>query len=333
MIKKINIYSNFLILVSWFAIIAVSTANAEDFTQIKVLKMPVKHTVAVRSLLNETTKGTKPETMDAVLKLPGLSVMAEFKQANPWDGVTKELKKPMGKIEIGGNEVSELGVNLSLQGSKRDKAVDELLRLKMELPLGGKKYHSMQNFGSQMTVTPGRWQERACWGNAEEAWMLWQYSLIEDPKLGMAQPKTNPRPPMFVEMCWFQASASDLKTLGQAKPETREKALQWLATRAKRCRECSFWMMPNSKSGWGESVGKFELQDKEPVAEEDRFSIEGGFTTQGNQMKMAWQMETSRKGKDVTRNLASAVTPGVWEFIIIEGMPETNVLACRLSFD
>ena len=138
---------------------------------------------------------------------------------------------------------------------------------------------------------------------------------------------------MFVEMCWFQGSTSDLASLGQSKPETREKAFQWLAKRAKLWRECSFWAKPTGKAGWSEAEGKYELQDKEPVAEEERFSIVGGFAVEGGKAKMEWEVMTSRKGKEVTRNLVSIVTPGVWEFIVIDGLPDANVLACRLSRD
>lgn len=310
-----------------------SVLSAEDHTRIVILKMPAQGSAAVRAMLNEPTKAAKAETMDAVLKLQGVSEIAAFNQAAPWSGKAIKLEKPMGELKIGGIQISELGVKVRLQGSKGDDVVEELLVWEMELPTGAKSYHSLQNFGNQVAVTSGRWQERGSWGNSEESWMLWQFSSMEGSKRKTADGGGKSKSAMFVEMYWFQASTSDLASLGQSKPETREKAFQWLAKRAKLWRECSFRAMPTGKAGWSEAEGKYELQDKEPVAKEDRFSIVGGFTAEGEKAKMEWEIMMSRKGKEVTRNLVSTVTPGVWEFIVIDGLPDANLVACRLSRD
>ena len=145
-----------------------SVLSAEDHTRIVILQMPAQGIAAVRAMFNEPTKAAKAETMDAVLKIQGVSEIAVFEQAAPWSGKAIQLEKPMGEIKIGGVQISELGVKVRIQGSKGDDVVEELLVWEMELPTGAKSYYSLQNLGNQVAVTSGRWQERGSWGNSEK---------------------------------------------------------------------------------------------------------------------------------------------------------------------
>lgn len=305
--------------------------HAKENTRIVILQMPTKEADGVRAELNDSTKVSKSETMDAVLKRQGIVELAGFKQANPWRGEPVTLSKTMDGIEFDGERAKELGANLRLEGGRLGPSIEHMLSSEIALPTGGKGYRQFQNLCNRTVVKPGRWQERACWGDANESLMLWQFSTVEGHEPATKTFPGKPKAFMRVEMHWFQASSSDVITLGQSKPETRDKAFQWLSGRARRWKECGFQVRQDDQAVWSAMEGKLQLHGKQVEQEEDRFSIVGGFSDAGDLVKMNWEVTVAKKEKMLNRTLSATVTPGVWEFIAIEGLSDANVVACRLT--
>lgn len=311
-------------------VVCVSLVRGEESVRILLIQMPVNEGIIVRPDLNDSTKGLRMETMDAVLKRKG-AIKIAFNQTNPWLGDPVSLSKAMYRIEFDGAVAKELGVNLRLEGIMIDPGIEEMLTSEIALPTNGKGNREFQNLDNRVIVKPGRSQERACWGDATESLMLWQFSTVEGHEPSAKSLPGKSKTFMRVEMYWFQASANDIATLAQSKPETRNKAFQWLSGRARLWKECGFQVRQDDQAVWSAADGKLELRGKEAVAEEERFAIIGGFSVAGDFVKMDWEVADTRKGNELNRKLSAMVTPGVWEFIAIEGMTDSNVVACRLT--
>jgi hypothetical protein len=307
-------------------------SHGQDHTRIVMLQMPVKTAAAVRVLLNDPAKGSSPETMTAALKQQGVASLAGFEKADPWRNEPLELSAPMGGIDFGGERARDLGVNLTLEGGKGVAEIEEMLSTEVALPAGGKSYLQLQNLGNRVVVRPGRWRERACWGDAGRSIMIWQLSSLDAHQAGGGQAAASPRTSLHVEMHWLRVAEADLPKLAQSKPETREKAFQWLSARARLWKECGFWVTQDDKAVWSETAGKLSLRGQEAVAEETPFAIEGGFSG-ADEVKMEWKATLGNGRNEWSRVVSATVTPGVWEFITIEGLPDANVVACRLSRD
>jgi hypothetical protein len=316
-----------------FAASALISSGAES-TRVVVLQMPAAEAAAVRAELNDVQKNPEPETMDAVMKRRGLQVLAEFTEQNPWRNEPVELRKELGEIKFGGEVAQELAVKVKVEGGMTPgDGIHELLSPEIDLPAGAKSYRSLQSLGNAMTLRSGRWTERSCWGDGKQAWMVWQYPVVE------RQPEESPArddgrwDSFHVELHWFQATDADLAKVAASKSETRDKAFGWLAGRAKLWQECGFHSRKGDRMAWSLCDLKLEMEGSEVVARQDGFSLDGEITGDGDSLQLSWNLVLFDNSDTTEQKLAATVVPGVWHFLPVQGVPGANVAACRVTGD
>ena len=193
-------------------------------------------------------------------------------------------------------------------------------------------YREFENRGNCMIATLGQWQERAFWSDAKDSHMLWQFVTAEGaPDAGLTKGYGS-KEAVWVEMRWLKATPDDAVKLKQAKPETSEKALEWLSGRAKLWRQCGFRVRPGDPASWRSSQALLKLEKGLVVTIRESFYIDGTLTETGDRLKMEWKATLKKIDMEqgTSADIAATVNPGVWEFSTVEGFAEANVLACRL---
>jgi hypothetical protein len=282
-----------------------------------------KNVLKVRNDLRDPVSGSKLETMDALLKMPGITVLADFHEADPWHGERVELSKYTGAIKSDG-EVLDLGVRLETQ---RSEGLNVRYDAEITVPTTVKGARCFQALGFTAVTKPDAWCERACWGDGERTWMMWEYSALGDPpqKLDLKSATY-----VKVEMQWFQASVTDVAKLAESKPDTREKAMQWLTERAKLWREVGYDSKLSSPGVWQMSQGKHDPEKGAAVSDE-RFIIQTECQEEGGKFGVAFSMTSPDGKKEKVTTLKADMIPETWEFFPLEGNAKANVVACRVS--
>lgn len=295
----------------------------ESRTRLSFFKLPVSEVGIVRAELVDPANARNPETIDAVTKRLELTVLAQFDQADPWCAEPLNLEKSMGGIQSGGEELA-LGVKLKIEGSGNLEVANNA---EVTLPTGGKGARFFQVIGGTAIRQPGAWHERCCWSDGKDCLMLWEYPVLEeDSGEAVAQRSST----LQVEMRWFQASEADITKLGASKPETREKALQWLAGRAKLWREAGYGFKMGNPSVWQMTQGKHDPERGESISDES-FTIQTKCQEEEGKLKMVWTTSVGKKGEEKSTSLNAEMTSGVWEFLPVQGNPDANVIACRVT--
>lgn len=314
------------------ALLAISLplAGVEMTTRLVVMRLPNSETTAVRAAFSDT--GAKPETMDTVLKRPGVSELASFKETEPWRHQVGFLSKEIGGITLEGELRKSLGVQLGLADSDAGLGIDETLSTDITWQTTPNGYREFENRGNCMIATLGRWQERAFWSDAKDSHMLWQLVTADgEPDAGLTKGYGS-KEAVWVEMRWLKAAQEDAVKLKLSKPETSEKALEWLSGRAKLWRQCGFRVRPGDPASWRSSQALLKLEKGSVVTIRESFYIDGTLTESGDQLKMAWKATLKKIDAEqgTSADIAATVKPGVWEFSTVEGFADANVLAIRL---
>lgn len=317
------------------ALLAISLPlfGAEMTTRLVILRLPNSEVTAVRAAFKE--EGAGSETMDAVLKRPGVSELAGFKETEPWRHEVGFLSKEIGGITLNGEIRKSLGVQLGLVDSDAGPGIDETLATDITWQTTPNGYREFENRGNCMIATLGRWQERAFWSDSKDSHMLWQL-VTAGGKTDLAVTRGyGSKEAVWVEMRWWKASPDDAEKLKQSKPETREKALEWLSTRAKLWRQCGFRVRPGDPASWRSSQALLRLENGSVVTIRESFYIDGTLTESGDRLKTEWKATLKKIDMEqgTSTDIAATVDPGVWEFSTVEGFPDANVLACRLVRD
>ncbi|MES2922859.1 MAG: hypothetical protein V4819_14995 [Verrucomicrobiota bacterium] len=313
--------------------ISLPLAAVEMTTRLVIMRMPNSETTAVRAALNDA--GANPETMDAVLKRPGVGELASFQETEPWRHEVGFLSKEIGGITLEGELRKSLGVQLGLVDSDAGLGVDETLSTDITWQTTPNGYREFENRGNCMIATLGRWQERAFWSDAKDSHMLWQFVTAGDaPDAGLTKGYGS-KEAVWVEMRWFKTTMDDAVKLKLSKPETSGKALEWLAGRAKLWRQCGFRVRPGDPASWRSSQALLKLDKGSVVTIRESFYIDGTLTESGDQLKMAWKATLKKIDAEqgTSMDIAATVKPGAWEFSTVEGFPDANVLATRLVKD
>lgn len=320
------------IIVSVF-VLSLPMSHADLITRFVVLKMPAKEAPAVRTEL--ASNGKKTEAMDAVLKIPGVSELAGFKETDPWRRDVGFLTRETGNIVLEGQVRKALGVQLVLADADEGTGLAEDLATDIVLPTSATGYREFENTGNCMISRIGKWQERACWGDGTATLILWQYASAEGESDAGRLLTDGGKDALWVEMQWFKVTLSDLETITRSKPETRANALQWLSTRAKLWKDCGFRARPDDKISWRDSRGKLSMEEGRVVTKKEMFSLTATVSETDGKYQLAWEAKSQTPElEDVpTHSKSATVTPGTWEFVVIEGLTDANVVACRLSRD
>lgn len=300
-----------------------SQAWGESRTRYSLIRVPSADAAAMRFELASFARGSKLAMLDDSLKKGGGTILAEFTQVNPWHAEPVDLQKVTGKIQAGGEEL-ELGVKLKIEGSG-----DPLVTHSAEvtLPTGGKGARFFQMIGGSAIRQPAAWHERCCWSDGKECLMLWEYPVREGES---EEEAVQGNSAVQVEMRWFQANEADITKLGASKPETREKALQWLAGRAKLWREAGYGFKVGNPSVWQMTQGKHDPERGESISDES-FTIQTKCQEEEGKLKMVWTTSVGKKGQEESTTLNAGMTSGVWEFLPVQGNPDANVIACRVT--
>ncbi|MEO5914452.1 MAG: hypothetical protein ABIS50_09490 [Luteolibacter sp.] len=309
------------------------TSHAELIMRFVVLKMPAKEAPAVRTEL--ASNGSKPEAMDAVLKIPGVSELAGFKETDPWRRDVGFLSRETGNIMLDGQMRKALGVQLVLADADEGIGLAEDLATDIVLPTSATGYREFENTGNCMISRIGKWQERACWGDGTATLILWQYASAEGESDAGRLLTDGVKDALWVEMQWFKVTLSDLEMITRSKPETRGNALQWLSTQAKLWKDCGFRARPDDKISWHDSRGKLLMEEGRVVTKKEMFSLTAEVSETDGKYQLAWEAKArTPELEDVpTHSKSGTITPGIWEFVVIEGLTDANLVACRLSKD
>ena len=297
--------------------------HGESRTRFSLLRVPAAATSVVRIELGDPAKGERLETMDALVKQGKIEMISDFTQVNPWISEPIELEKAISGVKVGEEEL-ELGAKLKFEG---DGKPEVSYSVEVTLPTGGKSACFFQVIGGSTIRRPAAWHERCCWVDGKDCLMLWEYPVSETDAEEKAASKI---PAVQIEMRWFQASESDLSKLAASKPETREKALQWLMGRAKLWREAGYGFKLGNPSVWQMTQGKHDPERGESISDES-FTLQTQCREEAGKLKMSWMTSVQKKGEEKSSSLSAEMMPGVWEFLPLEGNPEANVIACRVT--
>ncbi len=304
--------------------------GVEMTTRLVILRLPNSEVTAVRAAFKES--GANPETMDAVLKLPGVSELAGFKETEPWRHEIGFLSKEIGGITLEGELRKSLGVQMGLVDSDAGLGIDETLSTDITWQTTPNGYRQFENRGNCMIATLGRWEERAFWSDAKDSHMLWQLATADgEPDAGLTKGYGS-KEAVWVEMRWLKATPEDTAKLKLATPETSEKALEWLTGRAKLWRQCGFRVRPGEPASWRSSQALLKLDKGSVVTIRESFYIDGTLTETGDRLKMEWKATLKKIDAEqgTSADIAATVNPGIWEFSTVGGFADANVLACRL---
>ncbi len=316
----------------FLAAVPFSSSHAVESTRVVLLQMPAAEVTAARNELNDAAKTLQPGTMDAVMKRRGVSVVAEFKEENPWRGETVELKKDLGEIKFGGEVAHELAAKVRVDdGISTETGIREMLTPEVDLPVAAKSYLQFQSLGNSTILKSGRWTERACWGDGKQTWMCWQYPVVERKPVNPPVPDDGRLDSFHVELHWLRASDADLAKATSSKPETRDKAFAWLSGRAKLWKECGFYIRKSERMAWTLFDLKLELTGDEVVAEQDGFSVDGEIIADGDSINVDWNLGLTAKSETIEKKLTAKIVPGVWHFLPVEGIAGANLVACRFT--
>ncbi len=309
---------------------------AEESTRIVLLQVPLKEADLIRLELNDTTEGASAETMDALLKSRGIKALVEFHENNPWRGDAIAMKYPIGAEVLNLTDPS-LFFSVRIEGLQiEDHHFEEMLSTHIELPLTAKKYQSFENLGNLAHPRSGWWQERASWADDQQVMMMWQYSVVKRaPSVTEADEKLKEY--FKVEMKWYRATKEDLKILESAKPGYRDKASLWGSKRAKLHKDGMFRQSSSAShpSLWGVSDEKIVGRGDDSAVEQEGFWVSIQFNQRDDLRSVEFEFKTTApksKGEDdLIQKKVSKITPGAWDFHVIEEMQGANVVIFRFS--
>ena len=302
--------------------------------RVVILQVPTAEAEAVRAELNDPIKSKIDQTMTQVLKRSGVTQIADDQKSIPWDDAPINWSHQMGSLKTAAGSTRELEIEMSFNGMTLDHQLYQSIGNKMTLSPGGKSYRELQHHAGGK-FPEGCWNQWACWGDAKDCVMLWHYTTAEGQHDQLGKPTENGRDSVHVEIRWFKAVEDDIEKLELSKPETRKLALQWLAGRAQLWRECGFQLEKDAgRSHWEVAEGDLSKYD----IEKDHFPQEGlSIVAQlfgtGDQLEMQCELEIRKnlKTKPEAKTITTPVTPGVWEFKAVKGIPKANVMAYRVT--
>jgi len=307
--------------------------SAEDSVRLVAIQATPKDAATLRADLADPVKGARSMAIDTLLK-KGTVLLADFQEADPWRQEPVKMTKIVGEIKFGGQNMKDLGVVAGIEGGKFGPVTADALDAEIALPGKGQTYRSYGVMGNTTVAKSGRWQERAWWGDGKDTFMLWQYATVNAPADPAKRSETGSWDCVRVEMRWFQAAEADLAKLAQAKPESRDKAMEWLSGKAKLWKECGFRARTGERSMWHSLEVELDMKDGEVIERQDGLSLDGSFSGQGGDLKMEWDVEAFVKEKGPTSfKLTAPMAPGVWVFLPVKDVANSNVVACRLSRD
>lgn len=328
-------FEKILAIMAVTSVFSVFSFAGDSKTRIVVLQVPAKTAGQVRGVLSDEGNADRLEIMENVLKIQGVKVLAEMKDANPLPNELFRMQEITGKVELGGNLTMNLELNLEICSDGNDPQMREYLGSSIRIPSQQKNsYRYCDSIENRVTLRPNHWQERASWGDAERSLMVWQYTTSDEKSVKKGPAATGDNN-LRAEMCFFKARPSEINAVGRCRPETSETALDWLRDRSRLWKEASFLAMADHETGWidvEKAVSRPHASETAVEETEEGLSAKGKISKRGDQLELSFDfIARLKKGKEAKLNLGATVTPGVWEFRPIEGFPDANVVAFRLS--
>ncbi len=168
------------------------------------------------------------------------------------------------------------------------------------------------------------------WSDNKYSVMLWQF-VSADPASGEIAESTNSG---MLEIRFYQATPEDIAQLGKGKPETREKAISWLAGRAKPWQETRMLIADDQDSSYMFSDADYKIADGETYVESDSLSIEAKLNREGGQSGLTCKIGAhygQGKGQKFDKTITGKLNRGIWEFQQIEGCKSANLVVYRLE--
>lgn len=168
------------------------------------------------------------------------------------------------------------------------------------------------------------------WSDSKYSVMLWQF-VSADPASGEIAESTNSG---MLEIRFYQATAGEIAQLGKSKPETREKAIAWLAGRAKRWQETRMLIADDQDSSYMFSDADYKIADGETYVESDSLSIEAKLRREGDQSELTCKIGAhygQDNGQKFDKTITGKLNRGIWEFQQIEGCKSANLVVYRLE--
>lgn len=304
---------------------------AEDHLRMVLLQVPPAESTAIRSKLS----GAAPEAIEEVLGKPGVEVVADFKEENPWRPGTISLTKSAGMVNFDGEKPLELEIRVEIEGKRKENGnISARLSSDIMLPDGKKGFWQFHQPGILPDIHPGAWLECSLWGDSQKTTMLWLLATSDEGGEEAAPTDDAKSDGGRVEMIWFRVEEGDLEMLAKSKPETRDKAFKWLSGRGETWNECVFRYSIGNRVAWLASYGQAPAS-KDAAMREDRLSIDGEPTRAGDGIAFKWDIYTAelKSEEEIHVEISSQVTPSIWEFTPVEGVAQANVVAWRCVAD
>lgn len=313
------------------ALLLGAASKAEDSMRLVAIKAAPKEAADLRKALADPLHATKSMAIDTLVKR-GATVLGDFRETDPWRMEAVKMTKITGSLKAGGQVMKELGVVAGVEGGKFGTRTADTVEAEIALSGKNQTYRSWGVMGNMAVIKSGVWRERAWWNDGKDTFMLWQFPEVNTPGDPKREGGGGNWDCVKVEMRWFQVTDADLEKLNQAKPENRDKALEWLSGRAKLWKECGFRARTGERSMWHSLDVEMVMVDGDAAELHEGLSLDGYFSGQGEDLKIEWDAEVPSKGKPTAIfQLASPVKPGIWTFLPVKDVPLANVVACRLT--
>lgn len=303
-------------------------AYGQESVRMLVLQVPTADVSFLRTELASPEKLVNVNAIDPLLTRKGVKVLADFKKENPWIShfELKELGETILAVKPS-TEVVAGGVKIACSPHQLKFHLSAYFKIDVGFSTGGQNCRYLKSIRSCSIASLSRWHERNCWADAKEAIQLWEF-----PVSGSAIPRSIPGTEgLRMEMRWFQATPSDIAKLKESQSATRDKALQWLTARAKFWRETLYVSGPGSESEWEDTSGKNNLDDIEQPYAEEGLAVATEKIELGKPVNVSWKVTATVKGKSTVTPLTGKFEWDVWEFLPVEGIPQANVVACRIG--
>ncbi|RYD43147.1 MAG: hypothetical protein EOP85_10470 [Verrucomicrobiaceae bacterium] len=312
------------------SLLAAGGVHAETHVRSVVLEVRRDDAPEVRARLNHKTNGLQVATIDGEAKAAGVRKVMDFSSSGPWGGGTVEMKGSTGNLDFNGQK-RDLEVSLDIMNPKAGRnGISQSVSSYFELLETTKSTRSYWGDNRGVTVASGRWQEMTMWSDSKYSVMLWQF-VSADPATGETSESTNLG---MLEIRFYQATAEDIEQLGKSKPETREKAIAWLAGRAKPWQESRMLIADGQDSSYMFSDGDYKIADGETYVESDSLSIVAKLEREGGQINLTCEIGAhygQDKGQKFDKTITGKLNRGIWDFQRIEGCKSANLVVYRLE--
>lgn len=335
----------FLLACFWLS--AVGLAVGEEMSRLVVLTIPKKMSDSLRAEFGKGEQAAQLETMDRILKHREVKMMFDHTEgANVWGPqIATDGAMPVARSRL----VHPLkpvptwveGFNLSQEASfnSRKSHLGVMLGLRLGLQFMPEEKSVFGFSGdTDLAIESGIWREVMSWQTETEETMVWHYGTINElPAEGNIPKKSSDQ--YFheiyrIEVKLFTIEKSDISKFLEVKDSNRDDALEWLEKKGR------FWRGYRSVASqiWNaKSFGFLKIQGlpvEEGIKQEDiRLQWRNGNHPFSNKEPPTIDWLIRRDGKDDKQEQKTQVmmNSGFWYFVPIDGIPECNVMACKIT--